>query len=204
MEQTAEYGVVVIDAKTIFQAAHKETDLNGPYHALIGRVFSLQATVEAVTKEINANSIEAVTTEHEAARVAARAARTEYDTAKLQELRYRNAELQAENEHSKAIRNYANLKNNPPHPNTYPSKEEIAAWEKAVADAKTSADAAHEKVVEAGRDSTLYYGGLRQLTETFNAAAKKEGELRKKLNTLKGISESGQSERHSEFGFVGA
>lgn len=182
------YGVVIINLKAIFDAAHKEDDPSGPYHSLINQAYSVQATVDTITAQINAKTIEVLEAEHEATRVAARVAKARYDAAKQQELRYSNAELQAQNEHSNAFRNYANLKNNPPHPHTYPSKEEIASWEKAVADAKAKMDTAHEKVVSVAGEAQTYYSDLRQLAETFNAASKKEGELRNRLNALKGIS----------------
>jgi hemerythrin-like domain-containing protein len=182
------WGVVVLDLHKIFPLTDIDNP-NCPYQKLVNQAYSLKMQVEKVVAEIDASTIEGLEAQHEAARIAARDAKEAFETAKQQEIRYKNLVLQAQSQYDNAYRLLANLKNNPPHPNTYPSKEELAVWEQAVANATENADKSQQNIMEANRDSQMYYSGLNTLASEYTNAASKEREVRSKLSSLKGVSQ---------------
>jgi tetratricopeptide (TPR) repeat protein len=185
--QASDNGVVKIDLTAVMKAAAHETDLNGPYHRLIGNAFSLQAQVEAATAEVNANNLAHAEDEWEAARGAARSALDAYNALNNQELRYRNELQKAIDERTAAIRHLNALKEAKPSPALFPSADEISRWESGVSAAQKTVDEKVEAFTDASQSIQLYYSELNQLGAVLNAASEKEKALRLKLNALKGV-----------------
>ncbi len=187
VDPDTQYGVVVIDARAVLNAAHREAELDGPFHSLLNQVFSIQRTVEAATTEINADNLAVAETEHETARIVAREALDRYNTAANAELRYKNQLQKAIDSRTNAIAHLNALKDSKPNAKLFPSPAEIRAWEDSVTAAQNVVD---EKVAEfnsASQSVQMYYLDLNQMGVILNAASEKEMQLRLKVSTLKGI-----------------
>lgn len=181
------FGIVAIDLTAILQAVKNEADLSGPYHSLLSQTFSLQTAVEEATATINANNLAFVEAEWQKARQEARIALDAHNTANAQELRYRNQLQRAIDERTNAIAHLNAIKDSKPDARTFPSPDEIRAWEESVSAAQGVVDEKIEDYNSASRAINLYYSDLNNLGAVLNAASEKEMQLRLKVNALKGI-----------------
>jgi hypothetical protein len=179
---------VTIDLSTLIDAANGEADMNGPIHTAISQTYQLRDSVYSLTEQVTAHKLKTLETEHEQARVAARSAMDNYQSAKNRELDYINAEQKAADDHTNALKRLNALKNSQPHPNQYPTQAEIHQWKEDVFTAEMTASDKLVAIERTAKDSQLFYSDLQQLAAAFNEASKREFELRERLNTLKGIS----------------
>lgn len=179
--------VVALHLKTIVEALKENnTDRGGLYQQLVSRAYTLQAEIEAAIAQINSDNLEYLLPKWEDAKAIARQAKREFETAFNQRLRYMNGELAANDKLTNAVKRLSLLKNNPPSPNSYPTHDEIKAWEQAVSDGQAAVDKLHDEAVVAARDSQVFFADLNALETKFNAAARAELELRQKVERLQG------------------
>lgn len=181
---------ITIDLDAVVKASADEADLNGPLHTLINQTYSLKAAAESISKQINATNLAVLEGDFEKANAAAREALDAHTTANNQEIRYRNLLQKAKDNMNNASAHLTAIKNSKPDAAIFPLTAEIRAWEESVTAAQTMVNKTVDEYVRVSGEVQAYYNDLNRMGEVLNAASAKVADLRRRVDALKGISET--------------